>query len=45
MPGRKCLLLINVSQPDETQIEGLPQEILKNLKHDKAEFMLLIYPG
>lgn len=42
---RKFLLTINLSQEDETVYDGSIDMILGNLKFDKAEFMLLIYPN
>jgi 16S rRNA C1402 (ribose-2'-O) methylase RsmI len=43
-PQRRALLVQNLSQEDEDQIEGTLDFVLKSLKHDKAEFMLLLYP-
>jgi 16S rRNA (cytidine1402-2'-O)-methyltransferase len=43
--NRKFLLTINLSQEDETVFDGTIDMILEHLKHDKAEFMLLIYPN
>jgi 16S rRNA (cytidine1402-2'-O)-methyltransferase len=42
---RDILLALNLSQPDEEVLEGRPQYVLQNLKFDKAEFMILIYPA
>lgn len=42
---RDMLLALNLSQPDEEILEGRPQYVLQNLKFDKAEFMILIYPA
>lgn len=42
-PQRDILLALNLSQEDETILEGRPAQVLKNLKFDKAEFMILIY--
>ncbi len=42
--AREMLLVMNLSQADETVLEGRPSFILQNLKFDKAEFMLLVYP-
>lgn len=42
---RNFLLTINLSQEDETVLEGSIDKIISNLKFDKAEFMLLIYPA
>lgn len=44
-PQRRALLVQNLSQEDEDQIEGTLDFISKSLKHDKAEFMLLLYPS
>ena len=41
---RKALLAINISQEDEEYLEGSFEQIKKDLKHQKAEFMILIYP-
>ena len=41
---RRFLLTINLSQEDECLLEGKIDQILGGLKHEKAEFMLLIYP-
>ena len=43
LPERKMLLALNLSQEDECVIEGTPRHIKKNLKAEKAEFMLLVY--
>lgn len=40
---RKILLVLNLSQDDETVFEGSPASISKLLKHEKAEFMILVY--
>lgn len=40
---RKILLTINLSQEDETLLEGSPEKIKNQLKFDKAEFMILVY--
>lgn len=42
--ARKFLLTLNLSQEDETVLEGNIDKIISGLKFDKAEFMLLIYP-
>lgn len=43
LSDRKILLTINLSQEDETILEGTPEKIKKQLKFDKAEFMILVY--
>ena len=42
--NRKFLLTLNLSQEDETVLEGPIDKIISGLKFEKAEFMLLIYP-
>lgn len=42
---RKFLLTLNLSQEDETVLEGSIDKIISALPFEKAEFMLLIYPG
>lgn len=42
--ARDLLLVMNLSQADEHVLEGRPSFIAQNLKFDKAEFMLLVYP-
>lgn len=44
MGARDILLAMNLSQEDECVLEGRPSYIAQNLKFDKAEFMLLVYP-
>ena len=44
LPQREMLLALNLSQPDESIIEGKASALSQKLKFDKAEFMLLIYP-
>ena len=44
IPHRKVLLAMNLSQDEEVVLEGRPAYISQNLKTDKAEFMLLVYP-
>jgi len=44
LPQREMLLALNLSQPDESIIEGKASTLSQKLKFDKAEFMLLIYP-
>jgi len=41
---REILLVMNLSQPEEHCLEGRPAFVAQNLKYDKAEFMLLVYP-
>jgi 16S rRNA (cytidine1402-2'-O)-methyltransferase len=42
--NRKMLLTLNLSQEDETVLEGSIDKIISGLRFEKAEFMLLIYP-
>lgn len=42
---RKFLLTLNLSQEDESVLEGPIDKILSGLRFEKAEFMLLIYPA
>jgi 16S rRNA (cytidine1402-2'-O)-methyltransferase len=42
--ARDILLTLNLSQPEEHVLEGRPSYVSQNLKYDKAEFMLLVYP-
>lgn len=41
-PDRECVLVLNLSQPDETILKGTPEKIIKDLPFEKAEFMALI---
>jgi 16S rRNA (cytidine1402-2'-O)-methyltransferase len=41
-PKRNLVLGLNLSQEDETVLEGLPEQVLKKLQIDKAEFVLII---
>ncbi|MNT52294.1 Ribosomal RNA small subunit methyltransferase I [compost metagenome] len=41
---RKFLLCLNLSQEDETILEGKIDHLISSLPYEKAEFMLLIYP-
>lgn len=43
LADRKMLLTLNLSQEDETVLEGTPLKIKQLLKFDKAEFMILVY--
>jgi 16S rRNA (cytidine1402-2'-O)-methyltransferase len=43
-PQRRALLVQNLSQENEDQIEGSIEAILKRIRNEKAEFMLLLYP-
>jgi 16S rRNA (cytidine1402-2'-O)-methyltransferase len=43
LEDRKMLLTINLSQEDETVLEGRPSQVKAGLRHEKAEFMILIY--
>ncbi|MGZ3773254.1 MAG: 16S rRNA (cytidine(1402)-2'-O)-methyltransferase [Pseudobdellovibrionaceae bacterium] len=43
--NRKFLLTLNLSQDDETVLEGSIDKLISGLPYDKAEFMLLIYPN
>lgn len=40
---RKILICLNLSQADEQILEGSIQSIMSEIKHTKAEFMVLIY--
>lgn len=40
---RRFLLTLNLSQPDEQILEGKIDNLISGLKHEKAEFMLLIH--
>lgn len=42
-PKRKALLALNLSQENETLLEGPAEVLLKQLPFDKAEFMILLY--
>lgn len=42
---RRLLLTLNLSQEDESILEGKIDKLLADVKHEKAEFMLLIYPA
>lgn len=42
--SREILLVMNLSQEDEHILEGRPSYVAQNLKFDKAEFMMLVYP-
>lgn len=42
-PRRRALLALNLSQEEETIIEGTGEQLLKLLPSDKAEFMILLY--
>lgn len=42
--GREILLVMNLSQANEHCLEGRPSYVSQNLKFEKAEFMLLVYP-
>lgn len=43
LEDRRILLALNLSQDDETVLEGQPSKIKQQLKFDKAEFMILVY--
>lgn len=43
--SRKFLLAMNLSQEEETVLDGNIDTIISKNPFDKAEFMLLIYPG
>ncbi len=43
--NRRFLLTLNLSQEEETVLEGHIEYLLSNLRVEKAEFMLLVYPG
>ncbi len=40
---RKILLALNMSQDSESVLEGLPEQVRKQLALEKAEFMILVY--
>lgn len=42
---RDILLVMNLSQEDETVLEGRAGYVLQNLNFSKAEFMLMLYPA
>ena len=43
LEDRKILLTLNLSQDNETVLEGPPSYVQKNNPFDKAEFMILVY--
>lgn len=43
LPQRRILLALNLSQENETILEGFPQKVQTQIKFDKAEFMILVY--
>lgn len=43
LKDRRMLLAMNLSQENETVLEGQPEEIRKKLSFEKAEFMILVY--
>lgn len=43
-PSRKCLLVQNLTQETEAVFEGSWKEVLTQVKTEKAEFLVLIYP-
>lgn len=43
-PQRKMLMVMNLSQESEISLEGTIDQIIKDNPHDKAEFMLMLYP-
>lgn len=43
LEDRKILLTLNLSQDDETVLEGAPSKVKQQQKFDKAEFMILVY--
>ncbi len=43
--NREILLVMNLSQEDEDVLEGRPSAVLQNIKLEKAEFMILVYPA
>lgn len=42
-PKRRALLALNLSQENETILEGPAESLLKWLPYEKAEFMILLY--
>lgn len=43
LADRKILLALNLSQENETILEGSPKSVQSALKFEKAEFMILVY--
>lgn len=42
-PKRRALLTLNLTQSDETILEGTAETLIKQLPFEKAEFMILLY--
>jgi 16S rRNA (cytidine1402-2'-O)-methyltransferase len=42
-PKRRALLALNLTQTDETILEGTAENLMKQLPFEKAEFMILLY--
>jgi 16S rRNA (cytidine1402-2'-O)-methyltransferase len=42
-PKRRALLALNLTQTDETILEGTAENLIKQLPFEKAEFMILLY--
>jgi len=45
LPQRQALVVMNLSQETEKLIEGTGQQVARSAPDEKAEFMLLVYPG
>lgn len=43
LEDRRILLALNLSQPDESVLEGTPSQVRSRLPFEKAEFMILVY--
>jgi 16S rRNA (cytidine1402-2'-O)-methyltransferase len=43
LKDRRILLAMNLSQENESVLEGSPEEVRKRLSFEKAEFMILVY--
>ncbi|OFZ31492.1 MAG: methyltransferase [Bdellovibrionales bacterium RIFCSPHIGHO2_01_FULL_40_29] len=43
LPDRRMLLALNLSQDNETILEGTPKTIQSKIPFEKAEFMILVY--
>lgn len=44
LPKRRCLWALNLTQENEQVIEGTIDMVLPLIRHEKAEFLVLIYP-
>lgn len=43
LKDRRILLAMNLSQENESVLEGTPEEVRKKIPFEKAEFMILVY--